>query len=223
MTPLPEPAPADAADLDDIRAARMHAIKVVAAGIGALFALGATAGAATAVFEDADPSVAGLLVVAAFAGAGIAALVWLARLLRRAPAGPEAASVKTARRMLIYSGGIGALTGIMIYAGQIGESGPLEYDPFADTPLQPGVALVLMALLGTVVPWLTLRWHRNIDEHEAQAYSSAALITLYFYFFICSLWWLAFRGGFTAEPDGKIIFFATMAVWMVAWLWRKFR
>lgn len=207
-------------DETEIRTARRRSLRIAIGGALALFCFGAALGAGRAALEDDPASTAALAVAAGFALAALAALVWTWRALRSVGAEPEARSVTSARKMLYWCAGIGAGVGLLMSVGADTADG---LQPFSDSPLSPVVAAALLVVLGVVVPYITWRWHRTIDEHEAQNYRTASLIALYTYFFASIVWWLGARGGFVPQADGKAIFWLTMLVWTAAWAWRKYR
>ncbi len=208
-------------DADDSpRAGLIRAIKLAGAGLLALFMAGATAGAFAAMAEDDHYTARGIAVVAAFALGAVASSVWIVRLLRSRAATPfQPAKVARANRMLVASGAIGGVLGVLITVGGIS-------DPtyaISDAPIAPVLALIALALVGLAVPVVTLVWHRSVDEHEERIYRFASLIAIYAYFWISMVWWIAARGGFLPPADGKIIFGLVWAIWGLSWLWGKYR
>ncbi len=205
---------------DSPRTGLMRAIKLAGAGILTLFLVGGTAGAFAAMAEDQQISAKGIAVVGVFAIGAIAAAVWFVRLLRSRSADPlRPARVARANQMLVASGAIGGVLGLMFAMG--GLSDPTSV--FSDAPVSPALTLIALALVGIAVPVVTLVWHRNVDEHEERIYRFASLIAIYTYFWVSLVWWIAARGGFLPPADGKIIFGIVWAVWGLSWLWGKYR
>ncbi len=98
---------------------------------------------------------------------------------------------------------------------------PLE---LLDGPLSPGVAIALALLVGVLLPALSLYWHLHaIDEQEAAAYNKGALFAMYAYWVGAPVWWLLWRGGLVAAPDGVLIYVATAVIATVIWFWAKYR
>ena len=200
-----------------------HTLKIAAAGLLVLFTLGATVGAFVAT-ADLGITPKRIVLTAGLVLAAIAAGYWLVSLLRRFPStGPEAPRVATARRMVVISGAVGGLLGVLMAVATIGVGDAPAFAPFSDAPLPPLLAALLIAILVLVVPPVTWIWHRSIDEHETAAYRLAALIALYAYFWLSVVWWLGARGGFLPPVEGIIVFFVTIAVWGLGWAWARFR
>ena len=93
---------------------------------------------------------------------------------------------------------------------------------FSSGPLTPMVSILLILIVGLLVPAITLYWHKIIDEQEAHAYRTGALVGLYVYAIGAPVWWLAWRGGFVPAPNGFIIYFATIFTLGGVWLWKKY-
>ena len=222
MTVQPDPyTPGAFADSDDNpRSGLVRALKLGGAGILTVFLAGGAAGAFAAMAEDRHYSAKGIALLALFALAAIAAGVWFVRLLRRARAvAPETARVTRARQMLVVSGAIGGVLGLLFAVDGMA-------DPtftISDASMSPMFALVTLAIIGIAVPAVTLVWHRSVDEHEEHVYRFASLIAIYTYFWVSLMWWIAARGGCLPPVDGKAIFGIVWAVWGLAWVWRKYR
>jgi hypothetical protein len=151
-------------------------------------------------------------------------LVWLAGREIRASAGgdPLMPRERANRNLLVVSFALGIVTAIMIVVaseGTISNGGGI----FSNEPLPPGVAAILLLLLGIAVPAIGVFWHPVIDEQEADAYKSGALYGIYVYGLGAPLWWLAWRGGFVPEPNGFIIYYATITTLSLVWAWKKYR
>ena len=211
--------------LDEPPRERPWLLPLKLAGIGLLVssAAGGAIGGAVAASERGwtGPRVA---VVVAFALVAIAAAAWIVRLLRRRPdTGPEARNVGTARRMMVLSGAIGGVLGmLMAVAGLSGANRPTGFEAFSNAPLPPLLAAAIIAVLALVIP-ISVTWHRSIDEHEAAAYRFGALLGINVYFFLSTVWWIAARGGFVPAPDGVAVFFVTIGAWGLGWAWARFR
>jgi hypothetical protein len=190
------------------------------AGTGLLFCLGIAVGVTAAFVERG--SVKPLALAIAAAALAVAALCGWA-LYRLKPfareEGPIAPRVLKARRTLIASGLIGGVLGVVLSVSTLSLDNP--WGLFGNTPVPPIAAALALGVWLIVVPLLSWRWWRNIDEHEAAAYSSGAVAGIYAYAFLTPSWWMAWRGGFLPEPQPMLIFAAVMAVWGIAWMNRR--
>lgn len=121
---------------------------------------------------------------------------------------------------------------VMILAGLLGgaisltlvlQNDALTGNPFYG-PLSPGTAIALALLVGVLLPALSIYWHlRAIDEQEAAAYNKGALFAMYAYWVGAPVWWVLWRGGLVAAPDGVLIYVATAVIATVTWFWAKYR
>jgi hypothetical protein len=95
---------------------------------------------------------------------------------------------------------------------------------FASVPIEPWVAVLLAAIVGIGMPILSWYWHaRVIDEQEADAYRSGALIAIYAFWIVAPVWWLLWRGGMLPAPDGVALYLMTTFVALIIWFWKKYR
>lgn len=124
------------------------------------------------------------------------------------------------RNLVIVSGLIGGATSLAL---AFAVDGGLERGALSNEPLPRGVAVLLIVVIGVLVPALSLYWHRVIDEQEADAYKTGAVYAFYVFGIGTPVWWLAWRGGFVPPPNGFIIYFATVLILGVVWLWKKYR
>lgn len=121
---------------------------------------------------------------------------------------------------------IAALTGAAISLILVLQNDTLTGNPIdlLSGPLSPGIAVVLALLVGVLMPVLSIYWHvRAIDEQEAAAYSKGTLLAAYAYWIGAPVWWLLWRGGLVAAPDGVAIYLITIAIAAVTWFWAKYR
>jgi len=119
-----------------------------------------------------------------------------------------------------------ALTGAAISVILVLQNDTLTDNPIdlLSGPLSPASAIVLALLAGVVIPALSIYWHlRAIDEQEAAAYNKGALFAAYAYWIGAPVWWLLWRGGLVAAPDGVAIYLITIAIASVTWFWAKYR
>lgn len=208
--------------VDDVPTPLWRSPAVVAgvAATGLLFAAGGMVGAVFGSLERGGVSPLGL----AFLIAAAAMLVGCGALLRRtvpklfSGASP---SVTRSRRLLILSALLGAAIGVFLVLGSLasGEEPPAI---FGNQPIPDWIALATIAAWLLVVPPLTWKWHRSIDEHEASAYRDGTLAGMYAYCAIAPTWWFGWRGGFLPEPQEMVTFTVVLAVWGLVWAVRRY-
>jgi len=202
---------------------------IVLAAIGALCGAGFIVGYLSAYSHDADGTLSardililagGMLFVLGCLYGG-----WRAILSLRAAevaAGPPTPREGRNRVVKVVAGLLGAAISLVLV---LHHGGPAS-SPLAlfDGPLSPAAAIVLALLVGVLTPALSIYWHlRVIDEQEAAAYNKGALIAMYVFWVGAPVWWLLWRGGLVAAPDGVLIYVATAVIATVIWFWAKYR
>ena len=187
-----------------------------------LFSAGAVAGATIAMLEgSANGAKAPIMVVVALMALA-AAGYGLVRLKPWAGTGePISPKTRKANNLLMLSGAIGAVIGGALAIGTIRMDNP--FGVFSNGALSPAIVIPILVVWLVLVPLISLQWHRNVDEHEANAYQFGALAAVYLYAFLAPAWWLAWRGGLVPEPDTMIVYVVVLAVWSVGWFWRRYR
>lgn len=133
-----------------------------------------------------------------------------------------APSVRKGRLLTLLSGVLGAVIGILVVIGELQLGGSEVPGMFSNAPIPAWVAITLIAMLVTLLPWITLNWHRSVDEHDLGAYRDGAVLGIYAYSLLSTCWWLGWRGGLFPPVDGVAIFIATYIVWGGVWLWRRY-
>jgi hypothetical protein len=74
------------------------------------------------------------------------------------------------------------------------------------------------------MPLMSWYWHaRVIDELEADAYRSGAMLAMYAFWIVAPVWWLLWRGGMLPAPDGVALYLMTTFVALIIWFWKKYR
>lgn len=198
---------------------RQPILIAAAAGTLMLFSFGVTAGV---ILGSLERGAMKPVAVAFLIGALILAVLSAWSLKRTIPAifTEVSPSVGRARRMVVWSGAIGGVLGVVLVLGSmtVGSEPP---SAFSNAPLPGWLAIAAIAMLLIVVPPVTWIWHRSIDEHEAQAYREGTLAGMYAFSAIAPTWWIGWRGGLWAEPDTMIIFFIVYAVWGLVWVVRR--
>ncbi|MEY4721334.1 MAG: hypothetical protein RIQ46_1059 [Pseudomonadota bacterium] len=198
-------------------------LRLTLSGIGALFMAGVIAGYSAVMSKDSSIGALQVGVLALLVALLGFCLFDIWRTMRRWQTEDGLASprVKRSRALLIASGVVGGVIGMMIAMQEdgSGNGGWL----FSDGPLPSFTAMAIMALILIGVPALLWFWHRSIDEHEAEANRDGALMGIYAYSTVAPAWWIGWRGGVLPELNGEAIFLLVMAVWGVTWMWRRYR
>ncbi|MFN3726058.1 MAG: hypothetical protein ACK4SZ_07105 [Allosphingosinicella sp.] len=199
-------------------------LRIVGLSLVAVFLVGVAGGFAAAHLERGEGL--GLVAIAFLAADALllAGCVWLIVRDVRRPTGEEPLTKKERlnRNLLIGSGALGGVMGVLVMLAS--NQDLAKASVFSDAPLPAGVALLMVLVLGLVVPAISIYWHRSaVDEQEADAYKTGALWGMYVFMIGAPLWWFAWRGGFAPEPNGILIYFATITTMGVIWIWKKYR
>lgn len=122
---------------------------------------------------------------------------------------------------LIGSGLLGLISAILIRSGQVGDFGG---DPFfSNSPLTPGVAMILALLWSVGISIAVIVYQRSVDDHEKQAYLWAGLAGYYAFIVPAPAWWVLARADLVPPVDAMLLFVLTIMVNAVVYLWLKFR
>jgi len=202
-------------------------LRIVGLSLVAVFIVGVAAGFIAAHAERGGGITLFTIAFLAADALLLAGCVWLIVRDVRRPTGEEPLTRKERlnRNMLIGSGAAGAVMGVLVVLATLASGEEIAPGTvFSDGPLPTGVALVLVIVLGVFLPLLSVFWHRSaVDEQEADAYKTGALWGIYVFMIGAPVWWFAWRGGFAPEPNGIVIYFATIATLGVIWIWKKYR
>ena len=164
----------------------------------------------------------GFYVALGLAALVLAAAVWLIRRILPAYALPRSSRMRQGRVLLYVAGATGAALGAVMAAVQGGEPQAMLAILRGEAPVPQAAALILAAgVIFSLI--LSVRWHALLDEHERAAYDFGAVIAIYLYFGLSSLWWLLWKAALLPTPSGVAIFFAVTAAWLAGWLVRRFR
>lgn len=196
------------------------------AGLTALlFSLGLIAGVTVGSIERGALRPLGVIAIIVALAIAVGAGMTLRRIAPSLMSKQNSPRIGKARQMVILSGAVGGALGLVLALATLGsvQSPSDAFNAFSSSPVPAWAAIVAIAVWLGLVPWLTLTWHRNIDEHEAQAYRDGALAGIYSYFEIAPTWWMAWRGGLVGEPQEMPIFLAVITVVGVVWAWRRYR
>ena len=197
-------------------------LRIIALGLVLFCLSGVALGYMVAVMRHGDfLTPAHLVPIVLFALALLGCGLLLVREVRtRAAEDPLTRQERLNRNLLVISGFVGVVIALVMSLAEVKSGG----DGFlSNDPLPPVVAILLILVTGLLVPAISIYWQRIIDEQEADATKTGALFAVYTYGIGAPVWWLAWRGGFVAPPDGFIIYFATMMVMCAVWLWKKYR
>ena len=124
------------------------------------------------------------------------------------------------------------LTGCMVLGGVMGgamglaqsRTGSDDMALFSNSPLPTTIVLIFAFVWVVIVPGIAWYWHRYaVDEQERHAYREGAYYAFYTYIIGAPLWWVLWRGGLVPEPNGIIIYYVTLSICGVVWLWKKYR
>jgi hypothetical protein len=199
-------------------------LRIVFAGVALLFLTGGIAGFLAAHANDGGGALAmkGVIVLTVMLALALA-MVWMivrsARALR-ASLEPLAKSTRQGRVILYCTLGLGMLVGILFAVTGTAQGGVAAF--LNNGPIDRWLALTLAVVMGGIVPLLSWRWHRVIDEHEREAYRDGAIAGAYAYMVGAPVWWLLWRGGWLPAPDGIAIFCIFNTIFAVVWLKRTY-
>lgn len=187
--------------------------------IGTAFFTGAVSGYVDGMRDDGDVGVSGIFVQFAVIGAGVAVLAaYLSRFGRFWQC--------WSRRKQLYtvSLSLSALLGfISVIALRIGVGDGSASDLFGDGSFDPRIAMILSALWVCGMGLSIFIYHRNVDDHEKQAYLWGGLAGFYAIVFPAPAWWLLARAQMMPPVDGMILFLFAMIANAIVYLWLKFR
>jgi hypothetical protein len=71
--------------------------------------------------------------------------------------------------------------------------------------------------------YLSIKYHRHIDEQEENAVLWGALYGWYSMMFITPTWYLFTLADITTDVDAMIVMIISMIVTSIVWAWKKFR
>ena len=204
----------DARDFTDIKRLILGSI----GGFSLVFLVAVLVGYSTATLENRIPDLYDFIVIGTLL-ALIAAITWaMWRFWPKRPDEPEAQSVKSSRQLLYSAFGLGLILSIVMIIGT--DSTAWIYGDRPVNPVAAGIALFGWLVLTPIGTWW---WWRSVDEHEKDAYRDGAFITAHVYIFLCAGWWIATRAQWLPEQDPITIMLITCTVWIIVWLYKKYR
>ncbi|WP_019515841.1 hypothetical protein [Sphingomonas sp. Mn802worker] len=133
-------------------------------------------------------------------------------------------SERANHRLLLWSGALGGLIGLGTALAALRDHAPGDAHPsLLSAPLPAWVALLIVVAWGVVLPVISWRWHRVVDEHEREAYRDGALLGFYVLTIGAPVWWFLWRGGMAPPVDPVAMFIAPLSAAGIVWIWRKYR
>ncbi|MCT8001771.1 hypothetical protein NZL82_07740 [Sphingomonas sanguinis] len=143
-------------------------------------------------------------------------------LFQRDSRGP---SERANHRLVAISGAVGGVMGLSMALVAI-LSAPAGMKPSTlnmwTSPLPLWFAILMALMWGVVVPIISWRWHRVVDEHESRAYRDGALAAFYVVGLGAPVWWFLWRGGVLPPLQVEWVYGALMATCGIVWMWRKY-
>lgn len=134
-------------------------------------------------------------------------------------------SVRANHRLLALCGALGGVIGLA--TGVVASSqrhGPDGADvSLLTAPLPAWLAVAIAVLWGIVLPVISWRWHRVVDEHEREAYRDGAVAGYYVIGIGAPVWWFLWRGGLLPPVEAFWFYVAFMLLSGTVWVWRKYR
>lgn len=224
MTNLTEPRMVE--PMDDDASGGRSIMWMMLSSLGIVMTAGAIAGyLAEHQSQGGGPlGTTGIIVLGVFAAiiAGLSYAIWRNGSKMKDRNGRLPRREKLNQRIMVFYALLGGAIAIALMASSTAEYG----DPtvFSEAPIKPWVAILLALVVGVGMPILSVYWHnRVIDEQEADAYRSGALIAIYAFWIGAPVWWLLWRGGLVPAPDGITIYFITTFTALIVWFWKKYR
>ncbi|WP_322963036.1 hypothetical protein [Sphingomonas fuzhouensis] len=132
-------------------------------------------------------------------------------------------SERTNHRLLAISGVVGGIAGLstaLIVLQQ--PPGASPHPDLWSSPLPLWFAILMALIWGVVIPIISWRWHRVVDEHESRAYRDGALAAFYVVGLGAPVWWFLWRGGVLPPLQAEWVYGALMATCGIVWMWRKY-
>ncbi|WP_347093858.1 hypothetical protein [Sphingomonas parapaucimobilis] len=132
-------------------------------------------------------------------------------------------SERANHRLLAISGAVGGIAGLStaLIVLQQPKDAVAPADPWS-SPLPLWFAMLMALIWGVVIPVISWRWHRVVDEHERQAYRDGAVASFYTVGLGVPVWWFLWRGGALPPVQIEWVYGAMLGVGGIVWLWRKY-
>lgn len=137
----------------------------------------------------------------------------------------KSASERANHRLLAISGVLGGAVGLVLALTALGghRKGDNLSDAMLNGPLPVWLAIVLALLWGVVMPIISWRWERVVDEHEREAYRDGAVAGFYALSIGGPVWWVLARADLVRPVDPVALYALVLVATGGVWLWRKYR
>ncbi len=137
----------------------------------------------------------------------------------------KSASERANHRLLAVSGLLGGVVATVLAFAALGDHrrGEDLADAMLTGPLPVWLAVILVLLWGVVLPIISWRWERVVDEHEREAYREGAVAGFYTISIGGPVWWILERAGLVRPVDWMALYVMVVIASGVVWLWRKYR
>ena len=132
-------------------------------------------------------------------------------------------SERASHRLLMWSGALGGVIGLVTALAMLRDQAGEAHPSLLSAPLPAWVALLVVVAWGVVLPVISWRWHRVVDEHEREAYRDGAVLGFYVLTIGAPVWWFLWRGGMAPPVDPVAMFIAPLSAAGIVWIWRKYR
>lgn len=143
---------------------------------------------------------------------------------RRTPE-PKSASTRSNHALLAVCGFLGGMIGLALALSAM-TGRERDADTAAamlNAPLPVWLAVVLAIVWGVVLPIVSWRWERVVDEHEIEAYRRGAVAGFYMMGIGAPVWWLLSRAALVPPVDPIGLYVAVLSVTGGVWIWHKYR
>ncbi|MDR6113513.1 MULTISPECIES: hypothetical protein [unclassified Sphingomonas] len=131
-------------------------------------------------------------------------------------------SERANHRLLAISGAVGGIAGLSTALIVLQQPRGAARPDLWSSPLPLWFAVLMALIWGVIVPIISWRWHRVVDEHERQAYRDGAVASFYTVGLGVPVWWFLWRGGVLPPVQIEWVYGAMLAVAGLVWLWRKY-
>ncbi len=199
------------------------ALKAIVVVIALIATAAFIAGFGQTVSASGKPvSAAAMAILAALIALFLGLLYLLAKAVRRARRDTEPVTPRerSAQAMIGFSAAAGVVIAVLLVALDI--SGDGDGNPFNGT-MPIWLVIILLLFWVVIMPLISWKWHRSIDEHERESYRDGAFWAGYLLLMTAPAWWLLAIPGWVPALDGVVLFGAFAIVWCTVWMFKKYR